>query len=343
MVAARLGDVDDLNHRARAALRGQGRLGPDQVVLAGRAYARGDEILALRNDYRLGLLNGIRAVINRIDVDRRHLVAVTTRGHRVVIPFDYGAGGHLTHGYATTIHKAQGATVDRCFVLLDETASREHAYTAVSRGRHSNEVFVVADDRRREERHAAEVQPDQLVELRAAVGRSQAQRLALDDLGAGKESQLDKLRRERDELRARLGQGPPDPSSRARPLIDERGRQQSRRNEALLHHNLAEQELDGLGHIGRRTRPTRRRQIEARIESLDAEIVRHDTRVAALDRQLDALAPASARRSAWERQHGVELRRLQDLNQRIELIQRLDQIPLRPVDRGVGRSLGVEL
>ena len=279
MVAARLADVDDLNHRARAALRAQGQLEPDGIVLAGRAYARGDEILGLRNHYRLGLLNGTRAVINRIDADRRHLVAVTTRGQCVVIPFDYAARGHLTHGYATTIHKAQGATVDRCFVLLDETASREHAYTAVSRGRHSNEVFVVAADRRGEEHHTAEVQPDPLGQLRAAMRRSQAKRLALDDLAASKTSQLDKLRRGRDELRARLGQGPPDPSSQARPMVDERRQEQSRRDDALLRRNLAEQELHGLGPIGRRTRPTRRRQIEARIESLDAEIVRHGTKL----------------------------------------------------------------
>ena len=83
--------------------------------------------------------------------------------------------------------------------------------------------------------------------------------------------------------------------------------------------------------------------MEAQVERLDGEIVRYDTKLAALDRQLDTLAPASARRSVWERQHGVELRRLQDLKQRIELIQRLDQIALRGVDRGVERSLGVEL
>jgi conjugative relaxase-like TrwC/TraI family protein len=65
MVAARLADVDDLNRRARSVLRAHGRLGRDRVVLAGRAFAEGDDILALRNDYRLGLLNGMRAAIDR--------------------------------------------------------------------------------------------------------------------------------------------------------------------------------------------------------------------------------------------------------------------------------------
>ena len=68
MVAGRLADVDDLNTRARSVLRARGRLGPDRVVLAGRGFAEGDDVIALRNDYRLGLLNGTRAAIDRVDV-----------------------------------------------------------------------------------------------------------------------------------------------------------------------------------------------------------------------------------------------------------------------------------
>jgi AAA domain/TrwC relaxase len=82
MVAGRLADVDDLNTRARTVLRAQGRLGPDQVVLAGRAFAEGDDILALRNHYRLGLLNGTRATIDRIDIDHGHIVARTDNDQR---------------------------------------------------------------------------------------------------------------------------------------------------------------------------------------------------------------------------------------------------------------------
>jgi conjugative relaxase-like TrwC/TraI family protein len=342
MVATRLTDVDDLNRRARAALRAQGRLGPDQIVLAGRAYAGGDVVLALRNDYRLGVLNGTHAVIDCIDTGRRHIVAVADR-ERLVIPFAYAAAGHLTHGYATTIHKAQGATVDSCFVLLDETTSREHAYTAVSRGRHGNDVFAVAADRRNEERHAAEVQPDPIDELRTAVRRSTAQRLALDELDSGSVSQLDRLRRERDLLRSRLGHGPPDPSAQVHPLTDQYQGEQHHRDGARWRRERAQQDLDRLGPIGRRVHPARRNQIENRITRLDADIASCDAKLDDIDRQLQALAPVAANRTAWERQHGAELQRLDDLDRRIELIQRLDQLATPSPGRDATRTRGIDL
>jgi hypothetical protein len=342
MVATRLADVDDLNHRARSALQAQGQLGPEQILLAGRAYAPGDAVLALRNDYRVGLLNGTRATIDRIDTERRHLVAATNQGP-IVIPFAYAADRHLTHGYATTIHKAQGATVDRCFVLIDETASREHAYTAVSRGRHGNDLFVVSTDRRVEERHAAETQPDPIDQLRAAVQRSGAQLFALDELDTGSMSQLDRLRHERDRLRTRLGHPPPDPLRNTGLLSDQRRREQQQRDGALWRRNLAQRDLDGLGPIGRRTRPTRRRELEARITHHEAEIARHDAKLAQLDRRLETFAPAVARRSAWERQNAPELRRIDELGRSIELIERLDQIAARGLERRVERGLGLEL
>jgi conjugative relaxase-like TrwC/TraI family protein len=343
MVAARLTDVDDLNRRARTALRAQGRLGPDQVVLAGRAFAHGDDVLALRNDYRLGLLNGTRAAIDRVDIDRRHLVALTDNDERLVIPFEYVTNGHLTHGYATTVHKAQGATVDRCFVLVDETAAREHTYTAVSRGRHGNDLFVVAADHRSEERHAAEVQPDPVDGLRAAVQRSSAQRFALDELQADSTPQLEQLQRERDLLRGRLSHRPPDPSGDVRTLTEERRQVQHRRDGACWRRGVAQQDLDKLGPIGKRTHRARRREIEDRVVRFDAEIVRHDAKLADLDRQLEAHAPRVAARATWERQHHVELQRLHDLDRNIELIERLDQVATRSLRRGAEPSLGIEL
>ncbi len=182
MVAAHLRAVNDLNDRARKLLQRERQLNPDMVRIGRRAFTVGDVVLALHNDYRLDVLNGTRGIIERIDSKAREIQVLTDDGRRLSIPFDYAAAGDLTHGYATTIHKAQGATVDRCFVLVEETTTREHAYTALSRGREGNSLYVAASKAEGDERHVPEVEPDQLDRLRHSLGRSIRQGLAVDAL-----------------------------------------------------------------------------------------------------------------------------------------------------------------
>ncbi|MDP9337114.1 MAG: relaxase domain-containing protein, partial [Actinomycetota bacterium] len=76
MLAARRDDVTALNQQARIALRTDGGVGPDQLVVDGRAFAVGDWVVTLTNDYPLGVLNGQRGTIDNID-PRRRSVTVT--------------------------------------------------------------------------------------------------------------------------------------------------------------------------------------------------------------------------------------------------------------------------
>ncbi len=140
MVAPRRSMVDDLNERARALLRATGELGEPILRLGDHQYATGDTVVALRNDYGIGILNGDRASVKSLDDNG--LTVSLRRGHDVTLPFDYVAE-HLTHGYATTIHKAQGITVDEVFVLGDDTYAQEHGYTALTRGRNANRAYIV--------------------------------------------------------------------------------------------------------------------------------------------------------------------------------------------------------
>ena len=71
MIALRLSDVEDLNRLARDHLHHAGQLGPDQLTHGHRAFAAGDQVLALRNNYQLGILNGTRGQITTIDSDRQ--------------------------------------------------------------------------------------------------------------------------------------------------------------------------------------------------------------------------------------------------------------------------------
>src|SRR5208283_4983232 len=53
---------------------------------------------------------------------------------------------HLDHGYAATVHKAQGSTVDRTYVLATPHFDRHAAYVALSRHRETATVFYAQDD-----------------------------------------------------------------------------------------------------------------------------------------------------------------------------------------------------
>lgn len=155
-------------------------LGPDEVHIAGHGFVTGDMVLALRNDRRVGVLNGTRAVIEHINPDSEQIVCRGEDHQRIVLPFDYAEAGHLTHARAMTIHKAQGAAFDRCFVLAGDQLTKESAYTAISRGRSGNDLYVVDENVRDDEAHMDEHCAEPLDQLRNTVRRSAAQTMAID-------------------------------------------------------------------------------------------------------------------------------------------------------------------
>ena len=67
MFALRRADVDHLNSLARAAMAASGQLGPDKLTAGGRSFAVGDEVVTLRNDRALRVVNGTRGTVARLD------------------------------------------------------------------------------------------------------------------------------------------------------------------------------------------------------------------------------------------------------------------------------------
>jgi conjugative relaxase-like TrwC/TraI family protein len=142
MIAHRRSDVADLNRRARERMRAAGRLGVDALVTRERAFAVGDRVVTTRNDRRLGVVNGQSGTLSRIG--HGTLSLELDRGVRIDLPESYARDGRLDHGYATTAHRAQGATVDRAFVLGSDELYREWGYTALSRHREEARFYVTA-------------------------------------------------------------------------------------------------------------------------------------------------------------------------------------------------------
>ena len=143
IIAARRSDVDDLNARARVRMKAAGYLTGPELTVNDRSFQAGDEVVCLRNDRRLGVLNGTHGTVTKVDVTQRTLTLLTTNGASTTVPAVYVDAGHVTHGYAITGHKAQGMTCDRAFVLGSDTIHREWAYVSVSRGRAANRLYIV--------------------------------------------------------------------------------------------------------------------------------------------------------------------------------------------------------
>ncbi|NEH73608.1 Ti-type conjugative transfer relaxase TraA [Rhizobium leguminosarum] len=136
-------DVRMLNDMARAKLVERG------VVADGfafktedgtRMFATGDQIVFLKNEGSLGVKNGMLAKV--LEAAPGRIVAEIGEGeHRRQVTIEQRFYNNLDHGYATTIHKSQGATVDRVKVLASLSLDRHLTYVAMTRHREDLAVY----------------------------------------------------------------------------------------------------------------------------------------------------------------------------------------------------------
>jgi ATP-dependent exoDNAse (exonuclease V) alpha subunit len=191
MLAARRADVADLNERARAMMTASGRFtGPTvevQTENGERMFAVGDTVIARRNNYQAGIFNGQRGTITHVDLQRR-TVTVTLKQKQITLGSYYPDAGGLDHGYALTIHQAQGLTTTRTLILSNDSLYRESGYVALSRGRERNVMFAatqpdnldpVVDDGHAYTRPRKEHE-DPVAALRDALQPSRRQTMATD-------------------------------------------------------------------------------------------------------------------------------------------------------------------
>ncbi|MBF6567921.1 MAG: relaxase domain-containing protein [Candidatus Binataceae bacterium] len=108
-----------------------------------RALSRGDRIQFRAPDRALGVANGDFTTIKTIDP--RRAVLCFDNGKELSVAADRLR--HIDHGYASTSHSAQGATVDRVVVDIDtrlsaELVNRKQFYVSISRAQTSITIYT---------------------------------------------------------------------------------------------------------------------------------------------------------------------------------------------------------
>lgn len=172
-----IGDTTDqihtLNERARAARIQAGEIATArETTLADEHRASvGDWVITRQNDRSIRsatgawVRNGHRWRVLEVGKDgsltvrRQHGRNVT-----VTLPMEY-VREWVDLGYAVTVHRAEGITVDTAHVLVTAKTTREHLYVAMTRGRESNTAYVALD--RPDSAHTA---PDDLTAVGVLAG-----------------------------------------------------------------------------------------------------------------------------------------------------------------------------
>lgn len=138
-----------LNLRAQRLRAFEREIEPGPSVEAGPYRLHVGDVVAtrhndrdLRTDWGLMVKNRDQWEVTAVHPDGG--LSLTGRTGNVRLPAKYVAE-HVELAYAQTAHANQGRTVDRSFLLLDSPADTRGVYVPMTRGRRSNEAFVVLE------------------------------------------------------------------------------------------------------------------------------------------------------------------------------------------------------
>ncbi len=141
-------DVDTLNAELRQVRRERGELTGHDVQLEtkhGRAaFAVGDRVQFTDTDKKLRIYNGNVGTITRLDPSTGEITATLDAAGKEGREVRWSAADFegFRHGYAGTIYKGQGKTLDRTYLYHTEHWRSAASYVALTRQRESAEVFV---------------------------------------------------------------------------------------------------------------------------------------------------------------------------------------------------------
>lgn len=169
-LAHRRVDVQALNQAIREARQQRGELAGEIVYQTRdgkRAFAPGDRILFMENNRELNVKNGMLGTVQAAE-SGRITALIDGQGVKRQVSVSIADYAAIDHGYATTIHKSQGATVDRAFVMASPTMDRHLTYVAMTRHRDQATLYAGSDEFK------------DMTALSTRLGRSRAKETTLD-------------------------------------------------------------------------------------------------------------------------------------------------------------------
>ena len=147
-LAQRNVDVDALNQAMRDIRKQRGEIADlDVEIMTARgftAFAGGDRVQFTVTDKVQGIANGQFGILGVCTPEQ--FTVWCDNGQS--ISFDPSTYQGLRHGYAGTIYKAQGATIDKTYVLHDRATNHSNSYVALTRHSEDVEVFLSRQDTR---------------------------------------------------------------------------------------------------------------------------------------------------------------------------------------------------
>jgi ATP-dependent exoDNAse (exonuclease V) alpha subunit len=136
-------DVGKLNAALRDVRKERGELGEDHELDTSHGrqkFAAGDRVQFTGTDKRIGVKNGNAGTIEAID--GTHLAVKLDGKAGKVINFDAATFDQFRHGYAGTIYRGQGRTLDQTYLYHSEHWRSAASYVALTRHRDKAELFV---------------------------------------------------------------------------------------------------------------------------------------------------------------------------------------------------------
>lgn len=150
VLTAKNADRVYLNEKIRAGLIKSGRLEQGQEVTIQpdekkapelRRFAPGDKMTFLKNDGKLGVMNGTKGTVRAISGN--NMTVDVGKGKSVT--FDFTKYKAFDHAYCVTPHKGQGMTVQRAIINLDSKDaalnSKNSYYVDISRAKQNVKLF----------------------------------------------------------------------------------------------------------------------------------------------------------------------------------------------------------